>query len=94
MSALLNRDLRRVGEFLQQPRQAHFEPHMIFGHIDLTGRDLPQRADAKQHPVAAPRFFVDLQNRHVDRCAAESGLQPATRFVAAEAMGNRYDKRS
>ena len=85
ITAIADRDLRDLGKSLQQPRQRHFQPHMIVGDIEMARRRLPQRAHAEDHAIVFPSLFVDLQHRNAGRRARQSRLQPAHRFFAAEA---------
>ncbi|MEY9451820.1 hypothetical protein ABIG07_000768 [Bradyrhizobium ottawaense] len=61
---------------------------MVFGDVDLTRRDLPERANAKGHAVAGPALLLDLHHRNAGCRPAEPGLEPADRLLAAEMMRN------
>src|SRR3954464_10185446 len=66
---------------------------MVVGDIDLAARNLPQRADAEIHAVAAPALLLDLHHGNAGGRTAEPGLEPAYRLLATEAGGNGDDKR-
>ena len=80
-------------EFLQQPRQGHFQPHMILGDVDGAGRRLPERAHPEGQPVAGPDFLVHLQHRKGLGGAGQPGLQAAQRLLFAERMRDGNDDR-
>jgi len=93
LPALADGGLRHLGKALQQPRQHHLDLDVVVGDIDLSGRDLSERADAKDHAVAGPALLLDLHHGNGCRSAAKPGLEPAHRFLAAETMRNGNDKR-
>jgi hypothetical protein len=89
-----DRDLRDFGKSLQQPGQCHFQPDMIVGHVEMTRRRLPQRADAKDHAITVPSFLVDFQHRDAGSGARQSRLEATGCFFTAEMMRNRNHERS
>jgi len=72
LAAIPDRGLGDLGESLQQPGQRDFDPDMILGHIEMTRRRLPERADAKDQAVLFPSLLIDLQHRHAGCSAGES----------------------
>jgi hypothetical protein len=44
--------LHHLAEFVQQPRQRHFQAHGIVSHLYVRGRDLSDRPDPEIQPVA------------------------------------------
>ena len=86
LAAVLDRGLGHLGKALQQPRQHDFHLHMILRDIDMAGRRLPERANAKNHAVVFPSLLIDAQHRHAGSGARQPGLQAAHGFVASEAM--------
>jgi hypothetical protein len=93
IATIPDRDLRDFGKSLQQPRQCHFQPDMIVRDIEMTGRRLTQRANAEDHAITFPTFFINLQHWNAGGCARQSRLKAARRFFTAQAMRNRNDKR-
>ena len=93
IAAVLDRGLGHFGKALQQPWQHDFHLHMIFRHIDMAGRRLPERANAEDHAVVFPSLLIDAQHRHAGSGARKPGLQAAHGLVAAEAVRNRNHQR-
>jgi len=63
-AAIAYRGLRHLREALQQPWQHHFQAHVIVSDLDMAGCGLAERADPKEHLVAIPALFIDIQNRY------------------------------
>jgi hypothetical protein len=63
MAPIPDRGLGDLGKSLQQQRQRHLDPDMIIRHIDMTRRQLAERADAKDHAIAFPTRVIDVQHR-------------------------------
>jgi hypothetical protein len=66
---------------------------MIVEHVDVAGRRLPQRADAKNHAMVFPTLLVDLEHGKAGGGAGQPGPETARRLLAAELMRNRNDER-
>jgi hypothetical protein len=88
IATVSNRHLRHFGKTLQQPRQRNFQPGMILGDIEMTGRRLPQRAHAKKQPITLPSFLIDLEHRYAGGGARQAGLKTARSLFTAKAMGD------
>src|ERR1700719_3401016 len=65
---------------------------MIVGDVDLPRSRLANGAHAKEHSVALPTLFVDVQHRHVRCGARQSALDSPDGFVTAEPMRNGDDE--
>src|SRR5205823_6728376 len=82
------------GEQAEQPRQLHFDAHVIVGDIDRAGSRLAQNAGAEIEMIAGP-VLVDHRELLAE-CragAAESGFQAACRLLLAELMRDGNDER-
>src|SRR6266540_4526323 len=88
LAAVLDRGLGHLGKALQQPWQHDFHLHMILCDVDMAGRRLAERANAKNHAVVFPSLLIDAQHRHAGSGARKSRLQAAHGFVASEAVRN------
>jgi hypothetical protein len=87
IATIPDRDLRRIGETLQQPRQRNFQPGMILRDIHMTNRCLPQRAHAKNQAITLPSFLVNLKNGNAGGRTGQAGLDAARSLFTAKAMG-------
>jgi hypothetical protein len=60
IATVSDRDLRRIGKTLQEPRKRNFQSRMILRDIQTTGRRLPERAQAKNQ---AARGFAQCRSK-------------------------------
>jgi len=81
--------LNAVRKACEQPGQHDFQFDVIVRHIDGSADPLFQGGELKGETVAAPDFFVDLENFSILRSnAAEPRFQAARGLILAELVRN------
>src|SRR5262245_34721620 len=90
-------DRRRefFGELGEQPRQRHFEEHVVVGDVDRAGCALTYGAHPEHQVVAGPGLLVDGEQRGIAGTHRdEARLDAPGRLRAAEAVRDRDDERA
>src|SRR5436190_4623845 len=83
------------GQHAEQPRQLHFDAHVILGNVDRAGGGLAQDSGAEIEMVAGPVLLDHRQLLSESRAgAAETGLQAADRLFLAELVRNGNHERT